>query len=277
MATDPFDRLREPAIPAEPRPEFAAQLRRRIAEALGLGADPTGGPMAPSHLYYFTIPTPDAERAAAFYGELLGWQLERGSAGGYHIANITPPGGISPSEETQPSVWLTVDGIDAAAERVRAAGGEADEPVEYASGWAVSCRDDQGTHFELSVPIPEYDTEPVSGSRPGELFYVSIPAADPERGRRFYAAVCGWEFGEPGSAGGMHVSNVVPDCGLGGGRSGDHPELWFRVADLDAAAAKVVELGGTVGDRSQGDEGRHLVCADDQGIAFNLSEPASGY
>ena len=33
--TDPFERLREPIVPLAPRPEFARELRRRIAAELG--------------------------------------------------------------------------------------------------------------------------------------------------------------------------------------------------------------------------------------------------
>ena len=44
MTTDPFDALREPVAPLAPRPEFAAQLRRRIVAELGPDQEDTAMP-----------------------------------------------------------------------------------------------------------------------------------------------------------------------------------------------------------------------------------------
>jgi predicted enzyme related to lactoylglutathione lyase len=41
--------------------------------------------------------------------------------------------------------------------RVRELGGEADEPVQYPSGWAATCRDPEGVPFHLSEPAPGYE------------------------------------------------------------------------------------------------------------------------
>ena len=40
---------------------------------------------------YFTIDAPDPDRAAAFFGALLGWDA-RPSGQGFHIENVSPPG-----------------------------------------------------------------------------------------------------------------------------------------------------------------------------------------
>ena len=53
--------------------------------------------------------------------------------------------------------------------------------------------------------------------------------------------------------------------------------LFFRVDDIEPYAAKVVELGGQVLSRSQYDSGGNAACVDDQGLRFDLFQPAPGY
>jgi predicted enzyme related to lactoylglutathione lyase len=107
-------------------------------------------------LVYFTVPVPDADRGRAFYGELFGWRFEAGNVpGGFQIANAQPPGGLfGGGEGTSPSVWFGVDEIEAGVAKVRGLGGEAGEPEEIESGFMASCRDDQGTEFNLWAPKP---------------------------------------------------------------------------------------------------------------------------
>lgn len=103
-------------------------------------------------LYYFTLQVPDLARAQRFYGTVLGWQFRSPDNG--HATNISaPPGGVREVEAPGGAdLWFVVDDIHAAVEAVRAAGGSADEPVFYPSGWSADCVDDQGVRFSLSVP-----------------------------------------------------------------------------------------------------------------------------
>jgi predicted enzyme related to lactoylglutathione lyase len=105
-------------------------------------------------IVYFAIPAPDSERGKAFYGSLFGWEFEPGNVpDGYQISGVTPMGGLAGGgEASAPKVWFGVDDIDDAIARVRELGGEADEPERIASGFMASCRDDQGTSFELWAP-----------------------------------------------------------------------------------------------------------------------------
>lgn len=102
-------------------------------------------------LVYFTIPVPDGERAQRFYGDVLGWEFGPGNVpGGSQVTNVSPRGGIfSGGEGSHPVVYFHVDDVAAAIARVRANGGEAEDPQEIASGYMSHCRDDQGTHFGL--------------------------------------------------------------------------------------------------------------------------------
>ena len=279
MPVDPLDALHPGDIPQAPRPEFAAELRRRLVAALRTDPDATGGPMTmsrPSWLYYCTLPTHDVPRARRFYGGLFGWTMEDNPDGtGFHVADVQPPMGVGTMSGSSPRLWFVVDDVVATVAAVRAHGGRADELIEYASGGSVDCLDDQGTEFSLSVP--GYPSEPLPSTKPGELFYFSLPVADGARARAFYGAVLGWTFDGEGEQGGQHVANTQPDGGLGIGRPGHVPELWFRVPDLDAAMARVAELGGTAEYVGAGPEGRHAQCTDDQGIAFGVSEPSTGF
>ena len=109
----------------------------------------------PGDLYYFTLPTLDVATAQRFYASVLGWVFEDADNG--HVGNIAaPPGGVNVSADAGARLWFVVDDVHAAVERVRAAGGTAGTPIEYASGWSVDCVDDQGTVFSLSTPSPAY-------------------------------------------------------------------------------------------------------------------------
>jgi|JI10StandDraft_1071094.scaffolds.fasta_scaffold72928_5 uncharacterized glyoxalase superfamily protein PhnB len=105
-------------------------------------------------LYYFTLPTPDLAKAQAFYGAVLGWQFP--DPGNGHIGNISAPPGSAFGATQVTDLYFVVDDIHAAVERVRAAGGTAEAVVDYDSGAAATCTDDQGVRFHLSVPADKY-------------------------------------------------------------------------------------------------------------------------
>ncbi len=284
---DPLHVLSDRDRPVAPRAAFAEQLRRRLEAELEdlvtTDTNPTRAPgeldpelVNPGSLFYFTVPGPDVERSAAFFAELFGWELHRGDVG-YHVANTYPPMGLASNDSIDPEVWIEVVDIGEAVGAVRELGGTAEEPVHYDSGWSATCTDPNGARFNLIVPRTDYRQPARSSSEPGELFYWTLPAPDADRARSFYHDLLGWEFGETGEQGGMHVANRLPDGGLGGGREGTAPELFFRVVDLDAAVDRVRELGGTAEMIGEGPEGRHARCTDDQGVPFGLSQPAPGY
>jgi hypothetical protein len=102
-------------------------------------------------LVYFMLTVPDEKRAHAFFGGLFGWEFGPGNVpGGSQITNSTPPGGMfAGGEAEKPEVWFEVDDMDAALARIRELGGEAGEMGEIESGYVASCRDDQGTPFNV--------------------------------------------------------------------------------------------------------------------------------
>jgi hypothetical protein len=110
----------------------------------------------------------------------------------------------------------------------------------------------------------------------GDLVYFWIPVPDGEAAQRFYGQLLGWEFGEGNHPEGSQISNTTPHGGISGAAdSASHPQVCFQVDDLDAAMAKVRELGGETGDPQPGGPGRSVECHDDQGTSFHLWAPSA--
>ena len=117
----------------------------------------------------------------------------------------------------------------------------------------------------------------------GELAFFEIGVEDPDRGRAFYEGLFGWRF-EPGPSGsGFTIAAPNMPGGMHGGDKGAVPYVFFRVDDIEAAVARLRELGGTVEEMEvEGDEasqakfGRFKLCRDDQGSSFGLHQPPSG-
>jgi len=101
-----------------------------------------------------TMLAPDTDRAKEFYEAVLQVPFSSGHPGAWRTDEITPPLAIMASRGAEPQTQLSfrVDDIAAAAERVRAAGGHANEPVRGAFGLLAECTDDQGATFRLWQP-----------------------------------------------------------------------------------------------------------------------------
>ncbi|THD70276.1 MAG: VOC family protein [Bradyrhizobium sp.] len=114
----------------------------------------------PGHVGWHELLAANWETAFEFYGELFGWQkaaAETGSAGTYQSfsAGEQTIGAMVTKRPMQPvPAWLyyiNVGDIDAAAERVKAAGGHIFEgPLELSEGGSIlRCADPQGATFAL--------------------------------------------------------------------------------------------------------------------------------
>jgi predicted enzyme related to lactoylglutathione lyase len=113
----------------------------------------------------------------------------------------------------------------------------------------------------------------------GELGFFELGVEDVEKGRAFYEGLFGWTF-EPGpTRSGWVIGTPNVPGGMHGGDKGAAPYLFFAVDDLDAAVARVEELGGQVlemdieGDaEAQARFGRFKLCTDDQASSFGLHQ-----
>jgi uncharacterized protein len=103
---------------------------------------------------YIELGVPDADRAVAFYGAVLGWTVDAG-AGMTQVETPTLSIGIHGGDPgTHFEVMFAVPDIDAALAAVLTTGGEVVSPVTDSAGfgrWA-ECRDDQGVRFGLRQP-----------------------------------------------------------------------------------------------------------------------------
>jgi uncharacterized protein len=112
----------------------------------------------------------------------------------------------------------------------------------------------------------------------GELSFFELGVGDIARARDFYGSLFGWEFVDEGNGATIETPNIPG--GIHPGDAGASPYVFFRVDDLNAAVARVRELGGDTGDWAETEDpdtaarfGRFVMCKDDQGSPFGLHEP----
>jgi predicted enzyme related to lactoylglutathione lyase len=108
----------------------------------------------PGCMVWNELATADVARAAAFYGELLGWEAEPDATGYATIrANGSVNGGIRPLRDDEAPAWLvyfTTGSCDEAAARVRDAGGTViNGPMDGTVGRIAVVRDPQGAVLAL--------------------------------------------------------------------------------------------------------------------------------
>ncbi|MGH8860304.1 MAG: VOC family protein [Jatrophihabitantaceae bacterium] len=100
---------------------------------------------------YLTVEVPSVDAAAAFYESVFGWSFRPGThPDGRQVDGPTPMTGFA-GGAVEPGIvaMFSVDDIDAAVARVRAAGGTATDPQRQPYGTTSSCTDDQGMRFYL--------------------------------------------------------------------------------------------------------------------------------
>jgi len=208
---------------------------------------------------YYVIRAPDLARAKDFYTSVFGWAYTED----HHIEGSSPAGGLAEGEPGT-DLYFEVPDATAAVARLRELGGDAPDPVLSPSGW--SCQAEGGL-LALWQPADGYaQTSPKCAE--GDLFYYVVPVADDVVKER-YQAVLGWTLSAGSHPNGWNIDNSAPPGGLFVDHAG-RPDLYFRVADVNAAAQRVRDAGGTAGDTQPNSAGSHAACRDDQGVAFSI-------
>ena len=111
-----------------------------------------------------------------------------------------------------------------------------------------------------------------SATSTGKLVWFELPSADTEKARAFYGGLFDWTFEPFGGqdyqmTSGGAVYNDPSSTGL---------LAYFDVEDIDTAAARVQELGGTAGDKQEiPGVGSYVRCVDLDGNKFGLYEAAA--
>lgn len=204
------------------------------------------------------------------------------------------PGVVSPTTlgGTPFALHLEVPDVDAVFARVVAAGDARigrpphDEPYGARTFDMV---DPFGHRWMIQTPIANPTVEEIDAASDGftvtapppppvEVGYLTFALPDTTAAAQFYGALFGWSA-EVGAAGDeyRHVNNTRLPMGVTPGPVDEAPVLYFRVADIEAYASRVRELGGTVVSQDTYESGPNAVCRDDQGREFQLWQPAPGY
>jgi predicted enzyme related to lactoylglutathione lyase len=232
----------------------------------------------------------DTAKSVAFYGDLFGWTAEDPNEefGGYinfnldgvRVAGCMNNDGSSGS----PDVWGAYLKVDDAKETVDAAvahGGAVMVPAMDVGdlGTMAIVTDDGGAAIGMWRPGQHLGFG--AWSVPGAPAWFELHTRDYDKAVAFYTDVFKWdahtmsdaaEFryttlgeGDDALAGIMDATGFLPD-GVP-----SHWSIYFRVADTDAALAKVTELGGKVVTPAEDTPyGRLATATDSTGAQFKL-------
>jgi predicted enzyme related to lactoylglutathione lyase len=235
-------------------------------------------PAAPWHqgdIGYVSVQTPDVDRAADFYASVLGWTYEpTGHPGERHTQGQAMHIGLYGAPRPDLFSCFAVGDVDAAAARVRAAGGTAEAPTQAPFGRVAECTDLNGRAFAVFAPPADNPEQrpPLNGSGHGDLSYVTMLVPDSASSREFYGAVLGWQFTPGRINDGWEVNGIVPMTGLAGGSDEAVVLPMWRVDDIASAVARVRAAGGTATDPEQQPYGLTSECVDNQGTRFYLGQ-----
>jgi uncharacterized glyoxalase superfamily protein PhnB len=220
---------------------------------------------------YVSVWTPDADRAAAFYGHVLGWTYDPQT---HEVTNTTQHIGIYSVDSRQGMLCCyAVADLAGARQAILAGGGTVGEEQRFDFGTVLDATDPAGSAFAIFQPEAGEPRPALNGSGPGELSYITYEVTDSTAFKAFYSGVLFWTF-EPGRIeDGWGVQQTHPMAGVAGGSSAAVTVPMWTVDDVDAAVARVREAGGTVIEEpSQQPYGKMAQCTDDQGTRFYLGE-----
>jgi uncharacterized protein len=254
---------------------------------------------------------PDADAAMTFYTQLFGWEAEdtmpAGVEGTHYMCSLRgrDVAAIASRPNAAPDVtaWTTyvwVDDVDATLAKAKDAGGSAlVEPFDSLDGGRIAViADPAGAAIGTWQPGAHKGAQLVN--EPSAYAMSALMTSDPAEAKRFYTEVFGWgiatfEMGEDemvmwtvaGYVGGEPeqpvqrdvVATMLPPSANGDGPP-PHWDVDFWIADVDAAATKVEELGGQVLTPPYDIPGtglRQAVLMDPQGATFSLTQPPGAY
>ncbi|MET0272132.1 MAG: VOC family protein [Phenylobacterium sp.] len=246
---------------------------------------------------WYELMTPDVAGAKAFYPGLLGWDVDEMPGGGMDYTIVGPGAGIggimalddAAKARGVPPNWTSyvyVDDVDAAASKATALGGAIHVPPMDIPGigrFSVIA-DPTGAVIAIMTPAPMETPRPtVPLDAVGNVGWRELYAGDLETAFAFYAAMFGWTKDSDMDMGPMGAYRLYSNQdGQMGGMMKKPDQIpapcwvyYFRVADIDAAAAKVTASGGQVmmGPMVVPSGDWIVQAADPQGAVFALTGP----
>ena len=232
-------------------------------------------------LGYVSLWVPNVRQATEFFAAVLGWRFEGAAQEegrrvvGQHLHHGLW-GGVD-----QPTLFCcyAVTDVEAAVDRIRAAGASASEPHDEPFGRVAEATDPEGARFAVFTPpggSVRAANAPVTATptREGDVVYVTMEVTDSDRTREFYGAVLGWRASAGNVADGWNVDGVMPMVGIAGGRPMARCVPMYQVDDIQAAVARVRAAGGRASDPEPQPYGITSEAVDDQGTRFYLGQMA---
>src|SRR4029077_9802999 len=219
---------------------------------------------APGTFCWTDLTTTDQEAAKAFYVCLFGWEVEDRPVGEEIVYSMMSVGGrnvaaIFPQPQQQrdagaPPVWnsyVSVEDADATVERAKELGGTVHAPPfdVFDVGRMGVIQDPQGAYFLVWQPGTHIGAGLVNA--PGALVWNELASPHLDASSAFYGGLFGWSVAEFEGSPMKYLSIKNGEANNGGMRElspdGTPPHwlVYFGVQDIDAALAKVAELGGS--------------------------------
>ena len=251
---------------------------------------------------WYELMTSDADAAQHFYEKVVGWRFEDSGQAGMDYRMFGPArpevGGLMAitkdmQEGGAKPLWagyIAVDDVDAAAAKVAELGGRVlmgpDDITDV--GRFAFCADPQGAPFYVMRGNSEEESHAFAATEPrdGHCGWNELVTADPEGAYAFYSALLGWVKADAMDMGPMGTYQMLRN---GEGREfmfgammrkpDEMPvSLWayyFRVSDIDDAAAIVADEGGRVINGPMEIPGGEYILQgiDPQGAMFSLLGP----
>lgn len=226
---------------------------------------------------WYELLTPDADAAADFYGKVVGWSSRAADQPGmdYRLFSARPGG--DPADDVGGCMAITndmaqhgarpmwlgyigVDDVDETAERVTAAGGSVQMPAMDIDGVGrmAMVADPQGAAMYVMRGVSDETSHSFAATepKPGHCAWNELASDDPAAGKRFYAALFGWEQDgdlDMGPLGKYEFLWVSAKRFMLGAVMPTMPEMprsawtfYFRVPDIDRAAQTIRASGGTL-------------------------------
>ena len=237
---------------------------------------------------WFECVTDDIEASKAFYTETLGWKSDVMDMGEQKYtmlgasADKTSCGVINAQMEGVPNHWtsyVSVEDVDAAAQRVKDNGGEVIVPPTDIPtiGRFSLVKDPEGATFNL------FKGEESDDNASADFHWNELYSDDIDKLAPFYEKVLGYtatQMDMPG--GGKYTIFKRGDTDVAGGMTKpdkDIPSMWLpyaAVPDCDAAVERAKQHKGQVkmGPIDAEGIGRFAVLIDSQGAALGVIQPA---
>jgi uncharacterized protein len=242
---------------------------------------------------WYELVTTDMESAKAFYANVLGWTAQDAAMPGwayslFSVADIPVAGLMHLPEDAQASSvtphwigYLSADDVDAAAAQIEDLGGTILHPPTDVSGisrFAVVA-DPQGASFALVKGLKPGQSQSAKPGAAGFVGWHELFAANWEKAFAFYGKLFGWQ--KSGSHFGVmgHYQQFSAGGETLGGMFTKSPTLpfpfwlyYFCIADIEAAAQRVIAAGGDIVYGPTEVPGGAWVahCIDPQGALFAL-------